>query len=307
MIHHWLIAHVRAFRSAIHAFVRAPLTNAMTILVIAIAIALPLGFFVLLKNIEVVSHAQQTNAPSISLYLQVSATQNDIDTLIKNLNQDNRVQKITYISSEQGLKSFEKKTMFHNVSAFLSNNPIPAVVIVYPNAANRNTVAMNTLYASLKTLPLVDTAQLDAQWITRLNNIVHLGNELSKALSILFACSILLIVGHALRESLSYHTTDIQIFRLLGATSGYIRRPLLYQGWLYGLCGALGAAALVQLLLWTMQDSIAQLAQSYQTHFQLIMISRVDIIALTLVASLLGWLGAWMIAVRFINRSELSR
>lgn len=300
----WLISHARAARCAWQELTRTPVVNTMTILVLGIAISLPLGFFMLLKNFQHANVTWRTNTPSISLYLKTQEKQMGVNEFIDTLKKDARIEKVIYIPPTEGLQAFEKNTAFNPILKLFPYNPIPGVLVVYPTKENRNPTAMNTLYLALKKLPSVDVAQLDMEWITRLNDIIRLGDQLTKALAILFACSVLLIIAHTLRASLSHGAPEIQILKLLGASHAYIRRALLYRGMLYGLLGSMIAWMLIDLLLWFLESPVANFTKTYHTDFRLQLISITTTISLFAIATLLGFVSAWLITTQFLNRPE---
>src|SRR3990167_11436332 len=269
----WFLSHHRAFNFALTEFIRTPIVNFITVCVIGIAVALPLGFFVLLKNLQMVDSTWSASAPTISLYLKTNTAQTEIDSMMQSLRANNEIEKVSYISPDQGLKTFEKNTPFSNVIQLFQNNPIPGVVTVLPAMHYQNPAAINNLFLALKALPYVDIAQLDMNWVTRLFDVISIGEKITNALSLLFGVGVILIIGHTLRTSLSSHLNEIQVMRLMGATNAYIRRPLLYRGVLYGLLGSIIALLLILIFFSQLQSPISQLAQTYQTPFHLQKIS----------------------------------
>ncbi|MCX7120365.1 MAG: permease-like cell division protein FtsX [Gammaproteobacteria bacterium] len=301
---HWLLSHYRAMCFALTELTRAPITNLITICVIGIAMALPLGFFILLENMQTADSAWNSSAPTISLYLKASTTQAQVDTLIQNLHSNSNIKNINYISPEQGLKSFEKNSSFANVVNLFQNNPIPGVIVILPIKQSQSPTSINTLYLSLKQLPSVDIAQLDMHWVTRLYDVILVGGKIVRALSILFCFGVILIIAHALRSSLASHLNEIQVMRLIGATRSYIRRPLLYRGALYGLLGGTVSFVLINVFLMQLQPPITQLAQTYHTLFLLQGVSLMQGFLLLVLSGLLGLISAWLIISQFLNRPE---
>ena len=68
-IHNYLLRHVQVMLSSLGELWRQPVATSMTLLVIGIALLLPAGLFVILKNVEQVSGEWQ-HANRISLFLQ---------------------------------------------------------------------------------------------------------------------------------------------------------------------------------------------------------------------------------------------
>jgi cell division transport system permease protein len=301
----WLLSHRRAFTFALTEFMRMPIANFITVCVIGIAIALPLGFFVLLQNLQFVDSTWSASAPTISLYLKSNTAQSDIDSMMQSLKANEEIAKVTYISPDQGLKTFEKNTPFSNVMQLFQNNPIPSVITVLPAPHYQNPTAINTLFSTLKALPFVDIAQLDMNWVTRLFDVITIGKKITNALSILFGIGVILIIGHTLRTSLSSHINEIQVMRLIGATNAYIRRPLLYRGILYGLLGGIIAWILINLFLSALQSPVSRLAQTYRAPFELHMISFSLGTTVLFFSILAGFISAFFITTQFLNQPEV--
>lgn len=300
----WVLSHVRAFRFALRECVRTPISHFVTICVIGVAIALPLGFFVAMKNLQLVNSVWNANAPTISLYLQTGTTQTQVNNLMQTLQQDPRIAAATYISPAQGLATFEKNTPFKDVLKLFQDNPIPGVITVLPTKDNQLPDTINALYLALKQMPSVDMGQLDLSWVTRLYDIIAIGKQITKGLSLLFGFGVILIIGHTLRASLSNHITEVQVMRLLGATNSYVRRPLLYRGILYGLLGGTVAWVFINVLLMRLEHPIAQLAETYHSPFVLHTVSADLGFHVLLLSGFAGLISAWLITTQFLNHPE---
>lgn len=302
--HHWFLSHVRAVRFACNELCHSPITSIITVFVLGIAMALPVGFFILLEDAQRIDNHWNTSSPTISLYLKSSATHTQINTLMQALQKNKKIQKIDYISPAEGLAAFEKNSPFANIVKLFQNNPIPAVITLLPIKQAQNPSEINALYLSVKQLPLVDIAQLDIHWVTRLYDVIDVGKKMAKALFVLFGLSVILIIAHTLHASLAKHINEIQVLRLIGATPAYIRRPLLYRGMLYGLLGGIIAWVLVNLFMMQLQPPVSQLAETYHTIFHLRRISFLHGLTLLTIAALLGLISAWLISTQFLNLPE---
>lgn len=300
----WFISHVRAMQFSFREFIRTPFSNLMTICVIGIALALPLGFFIVLQNLQYMDAMWDTNTPTISLYLKSDTTDAQANVMVQQLRENKDISRVNYISPNQGLTSFEKNTPFGDAVKLFQKNPIPGVIVVTPAMQDHDPQMIQTLYFALKQSPAVDIAQLDMDWVTRLFDVILIGKNLVNALSILFGFGVILIIGHTLRSSLSSHTKEIQVMKLIGATNAYIRRPLLYRGMLYGFFGGLIAVCLVSLFLSQLQTPVSELAKTYHTLFQLQTLSFPTSFSVLLIASMLGLVSAWLISAQFLILPE---
>ncbi|EKD91833.1 MAG: efflux ABC transporter, permease protein [uncultured bacterium] len=304
VILNYFLMHIRACQFSLSELYKAPIAQCVTIIVIAIAVILPLGFFIVLKNLQTLDSKWNGNTPTISLYLKTDFDQDQIQTYIAQLKTNSKIAQITYISPEEGLKNFESTSQFGDVLSKLSSNPLPGIVTVLPTVSNQNPASISALFAELKRSPLVDVAQLDLDWVKRLYNMIIIGEKITNALSVLFAFGVLMIIGNTLRISLLAHLREIRVLKLIGATNAFIRRPFLYRGVLYGLCGGLLAYLLLNLFMLELQKPVLNLTQTYNTQFQLQSLSLFNGAIVLVLCGLLGFMSSWIILNRFLNQPE---
>jgi cell division transport system permease protein len=163
---------------------------------------------------------------------------------------------------------------------------------------------LELLSRQLQALPQVEHAKLDMEWINRLHIILGFIAKVAKALIVLLAMAVVLIIGTTLRLSIQSRQEEIQILKLIGATDSYIIRPFLYSGVLYGMLGALIAVLMVNIILLSVGVAVNQLAVEYQMHYPLSGLSMRQVLLLTLFAIILGWLAAHLSVKRQLASIE---
>jgi cell division transport system permease protein len=274
--------------------VRAPLSTLMTWLVIAIALSLPAGLFVLLKNAQTVSEGWEGGA-QISLYLQQSVSDKDARALVDEVAARVDVKRVDFISREKALADFQRQSGLGDILAGLDENPLPAVLVVYPDQADF--AAADKLRSDLAKKEGVETAQLDAQWVQRLYAMLDLGERLVIALAAALALAVMLVIVNTIHLAIQSRRDEILIVKLVGATDAYVRRPFLYTGFWYGLGGSLLALALVSAVLSWLDGPVTTLATLYHSNFRLTGLGVGPALLLVLIAVLIGLSGA-ALAVR---------
>src|SRR5690606_22659785 len=115
----------------------------------------------------------------------------------------------------------------------LPENPLPAVLLVTPKEINE--AELGDLQQQLQSLEDVDLVQLDMLWVQRLSAILQLGDRFVFGLTLLLVATLLLVIGNTIRLHIENRRTEIEVIKLVGGTDGYVRRPFLYMGALYGL------------------------------------------------------------------------
>jgi len=284
-------SHALSASGSVKQLSRQPLSNFITIVIIAVALTLPALFWLLTDNLnEITKHWQQGS--HISLYLKKSATKDEQMHTLFEVQQISGVGQASYISSDEGLQLLKQQEGMSDILQSLPENPLPSVIEVIPALSVHSPKEIEHLFTQLKQLEAVEQAKLDMQWINRLHAFLGFAKHAAAALMLLLAVAVILIIGNTLRLALYHRHEEIQVLKLIGATDSFILRPFLYSGILYGLSGALIAVILVHLFLLSMNGTINQLIEVYQMHFSFHGMTYRDILLLLLFASILGWLGA---------------
>jgi len=275
----------------------------LTVLVIAISLALPATLFVGLANLEQVGSGFQDSA-AISLYLKPDLTQADTDTLMANLHSNPDINHVRYISPEEGMQTFSQTMGLADVLTALPNNPLPAVIVLSPSKAASAPAKVSGLVSQLARLPEVDSASLDMQWVKRLYAMINLLHRLIWALALLLGLGVLIVIGNTIRLALQQHREEIALMKLMGATNAFARRPFLYTGIWYGLLGGFLAWLLVSLFFMVLSGAARTLAASFGSQFHLSGLGIGGFLLLLMLAGLLGLAGAWIVVEQFINRVD---
>lgn len=285
--------HLSSLMVSCGRLMRKPLTTFMTLMVIGIALALPASLFVLLQNTKAISSTWQ-NDTQISLYLKSTVSATQTQALLNRLQAQSDIAQVKYISPAEGLAEMQQQSNWQNVLSNLNNNPLPAVILVQPAANLKDPAALAALAQKLQSLSEVDIAQLDMQWVQRLNALLALAKHLVIALAFLLGAGVLFIIGNTIHLNLEKYRREIEIFKLVGATNGFIRRPFLYMGILYGFFGAILAWLLTQGFIVSLLIPVRTLTNLYNSNFHLHGLGFFSTLNLLLCGIALGLIGAWL-------------
>jgi cell division transport system permease protein len=300
LLSNYLVRHAQAALNSIGQLSRAPFNTVMTCVVIGIALALPLALFVLLKNVDVLSHNfQQSN--QLTLYLKPEVSAGQTSDLLNILKKNPAINQAMAISPEQGLKELQEQAGIANPLSDLSGNPLPWAIVVLPATTLKTPAELTALGNNLKMNPEVDTVQLDVLWAQRLFALVTLAHRFVYALSIFLGLGVLLIVNNCIRSATQHNKKEIDVIKLIGGTNAFIRRPFLYTGMIYGLLGGIIAWQSVDLLLIWMKTPSSQLAQLYHSQFQLAEINLRETLSLLGLSIVLGFTGALVAVTRHLR------
>jgi cell division transport system permease protein len=277
----------------------------MTVAVIGIALAMPAGLHVLLKNVQQVLSGWD-GAAQLSLFLHHETRESDALALADRLRTREGIAAVDYISSEQAMSEFQRLSGFGEALSALEDNPLPPVLVVHPALALQGPALLQQLRKELADEKAVEIAQLDMQWIKRLYALMDIGKRGVWVLAAMFALGVLLVVGNTIRLAIQNRRDEIIIIKLIGATDTFIRRPFLYTGFWYGLLGGVIAFILIELALWLLSGPVNNLAALYSSEFRLANIDLVTAAVLLSGGTLLGLFGSWLAVGRHLRAIEPS-
>ncbi|RPE79856.1 permease-like cell division protein FtsX [Vulcaniibacterium tengchongense] len=293
----WLDHHAYSLVASLGRLLRKPWASLLTVGVMAVAIALPLGLWAALSNVERLAGTVQQSR-QVGVFLKPEIAPGRARALADELRGRADVAAVELRTPEQGLAELRQAGGFGEALDAVGENPLPSLLRVTP----RGDEAL--LAESLKALPEADLVQHDAAWRRRLDTWLRFGGRLAWVLAALLGLGALLVVGNTVRLDIQARREEIGVLQLLGASDGFIRRPFLYLGACYGLLAGALALALLSAAELALREPLAELARSYGSRFALQGFAPLQAGAVVLAAGLLGWLGAGLVAGHFLRQSR---
>nr|WP_274600110.1 permease-like cell division protein FtsX [Halorhodospira abdelmalekii] len=297
------VRHLQAARTALGRLASSLVHSVLTVAVVGIALALPAALWVALENIERVTGGWQEGAPQISLFLERDLSDGAVMNLAAQLRQRTEVAEVRVITPEEALAELQAETEMQQALALLDENPLPPVVVLTV-AAQLEPTAVARLAEGLAGQAQVAQMRLDQEWVERLHALMTLVERALLAIALLLAVAVVLVVGNTIRLTVESRREEIEIIKLIGGSNGFVRRPFLYEGLVYGLLGGTGAWMLIEVGRWSLQTPVQQLAASYGTSHTLTGLGFENTVWLLLGAALFGLLGAWIAVARHIAAIE---
>lgn len=295
---HWRAHHAREARAAFGRLAASPFATLLTLLVVALALALPAALSQLLANAGQLTTGWSGQA-QISVYLRQETPAERLEPLRAALAARPDVAQARLITPTQALDEFRQLSGYGEALDLLDANPLPPVIVVTPD--DIRPAAVQALRDSLVALPEAEAADIDLAWVQRLAALLELAQRLLVALAGALAGTVLLVIGNTIRLGIEARKDEIQILGLLGATDAFIRRPFLYTGFWTGLLGGvLACLALAGFFFW-LSGPVDELARLYQSSFQLEGPGVGGYVGLLALSALLGILGAWLAVGRHLR------
>ena len=290
----WQEHHGWSAAASLRRLAARPLGSLLTIAVMGLALALPLAFYLLLGNVQRLGDALGQNQ-SISVFLKPDQAAQQAQLLAKELGARPEVVAVTVKTPQQGMDELAKMQGFSGAVQTLGDNPLPYVLQLQPRS-DASAAALAQLVVDVRTMRSVDLVQDSGQWRQRLEALLGVGNRIVLILASLLALAALLVVGNTVRVDIASRSEEIGVLLLVGAGKAFVRRPYLYAGIWYGLFSGILAALLAVSIEFALAEPVARLSHAYDGQLHVGGLPPWLLLAVPLVAALLGWLGARLVS-----------
>jgi cell division transport system permease protein len=286
----WLRLHGHALGDALRRMAAQPLGAAFSVLVLAVAIALPVIAAVALRSAGALTSGVETD-PHVNVYLTLEATDADVKRIESALRSNPQTTSVRFVSREDALAELKSSTHLAEVLASLDRNPLPHAFTVRVRADDgAKLAAAREAWAKL---PAVDQVVADFEWSQRLRRWIRFGDRVMGVIALVLGAAVTFIVGHLIRLQVVSRRQEIEVSQLVGATASDVRRPFLYHGLLQG--AAAGAVALAlgwAATAWVGAELIA-LTPAYAAELKVVFLSLDGIWLVLGLCAFLGLAGAW--------------
>lgn len=262
----------------------------VTFLTLLLFILLALGSQKILQHYE--------SKPQAIAFFKDSTQEADIIAIQKALQSTGKVNSLKYVSKEEALQIYRERNKSNpTLLELVTANILPSSLEISTYTPND----LGMIAEILKKEPVVEEVVYPedvVQSLTRATAIVRAVGTSAVAFLILFAfLVILMVIGFKIRIK----RNEIEIMKLLGASSWFIRAPFLLEGIIYGVTGAFMAWVFSYGLIWYLTPFI----EGSITEVKLLPVSPLIMLALLgialFVAFFIGVLGSYGAVRRYLK------
>ncbi|HKY02250.1 MAG TPA: permease-like cell division protein FtsX [Burkholderiales bacterium] len=297
----WVRHHLHSLGGALRRFASTPFATLFNAVAIAVSLVLPLGAYIALYNVQILSGFTEEGVPQMNVFLDTDASLKDRQNVEALLRQSPAVRSARFVSKDEALVAMKRSQDMAEVAGVLKTNPLPDAFVV--DLRSPEAAPAETLSEQLRATPHVALVQLDTEWLRRVDALLGLGKLAVSLLAGLLAFALVAVTFNTVRMQILTQADEIEISRLIGATPTYIRRPFYYQGALLGLLGGALALGLIVIAGLLLQPYALAVAQSYGSEFNFRLPPWSDLSALLLFSAGLGGMGAWLSVSRHLLNS----
>lgn len=263
---HWLTYHYYAITVALQRLIAQPFSTLTNIFVIGLSLSIPLLSASTLLSLQPVAK-QIPVAAQITLFAQHNAPGNEVNKLAHKLQNDhsNIIDSVQIITRDQALTNLKSSSSWASALNVLTDNPLPDAIVIKLKQSSDQAEQAHALAQEWRTLNLIDSVQLDSEWIQRLAALLQVLSMGTGILAFIIGLVVLSTVFNTVRMQALTLRDEIAVVRMVGATEPFVRRPFLYLGAITGLASTLIAVTLTKIALKPINNAVSQLAHAYDT------------------------------------------
>jgi cell division transport system permease protein len=286
----WLRLHRHALMDSLRRLASQPLAASFSVLVLAVAIALPVMAAVALRSMGVFTSGLETD-PHVNVYLALDASDADVKRIGEALRSHPQAAAVDFISRTRALEELKSTTHLAEILANLDRNPLPHAFTV--RVRTTDSARLDEARAAWSKLAGVDQVVADFEWSERLGRWIRFGDRVLALIAAVLGAAVAFIVGHLIRLQVLSQKEEIEVSQLIGATASDVRRPFLYHGLIQGALAGLAAVAISVAVCGWIGLELRTLTPSYATEFKVMFLPLELSLGVIAAAALLGLAGAW--------------
>ena len=177
---------------------------------------------------------------SVMLYLSDMTSQQERDNIISSAQKDRAVEKAVFIPKDQALKEL-KSTL--KDSAFilegLGENPLPDSIEIKFKSDAVGPESVQRLTNSMKDIKGVQEIEYGEQFLSAVHSLRTGLKTVGMTIVIIMSIGMLFVCYSTVKILFYRKEREIETYKLLGATKGFIRTPFLIEGAVIGFAGGL--------------------------------------------------------------------
>jgi cell division transport system permease protein len=264
------------------------------ILLITLALA-ALGAFWLLSSNLGQAVAQFRERVKIVVYLKREPAPVEAGALAERVRRLPGVAAVRYVGKAEALGTLRQVLgKDAAVADSLPQNPLPASLEITPTAEGATLEGARALVTRLAALPETDEVGGGVDWIDRFAHGQRLLWLFGLGVGAVLAGAAILTVATATALVLHARREEMEIMRLVGAPEHIVRLPLLLQGMMQGLLGAVLAIWVLVACYAIIGPRVEPLVTETLGIARLTFLRPLNVVTLMVAGTLLGGLGGWL-------------
>ena len=224
--------------------VRNPWLTIATVITVLVAL-LAVGGALLVREGVRNATAQWQGGVEFIVFMNPDATQEQIDSVQRDLDDNPQVELSTYLDHDAAYAEF--RTLFERDSPELvesvTPDALPTSFKVKPTQANADVV--RALQAEFQEKPGVREVVAATDTIHTIQRLSSTFSAFTLGLAVVLSFAAVILIANTIQTAMFARRREIEVMKLVGATNWFIRVPFMLEGVVQSLIGALVAVVIL--------------------------------------------------------------
>jgi len=278
--------------------------NVTTIGVISISVLIFSAFSLIAFNLASFLKTWEDKIEVIA-YLKKRTPAKEVETVLNKMREIGGVESVKYVSPSDALAFMETRLGDQkNLLEGIQPTVLPPSLEVQLKREYRNSAKIGEVISQLKQFSQVEEIQYGQEWVEMFSSFVHLLRVTQWVLGGLLLLAMAFIISNTLQLTISSRREEIEIMHLVGASPSFIQIPFYMEGMIQGLLGAGLALFFLYVLQRVVLFYLPFFTKGWFPNIPILFLPPKTLIGILLGGMILGFLGSFMAAVRFLKARE---
>ncbi len=209
--------------------------QALSIFSLAVAFICLASALLVVTNLSAVRD-RWSRAGRATVYLRDGVEDEDIKALVTALGATEGVSRVRFVSRADARKEVLAETGDDQLASLPENAFPNSVELGFSDSIDD--MQLNVVALKLRSLPSVEMVETYNRWTERLSSLLRGGVTASLFLALVVFGAVVSVVASTMRLLLEKRRLEVEVLRLVGATTRFVCRPFVVEGAMQGAAGA---------------------------------------------------------------------
>lgn len=184
----------------------------------------------------------------VKAFVRANPASQDSAALMQYISAKPYITKINYVNKEEGKKIYLSDGN-EDWDKVLDYNPLPNAIYFNVKKEYLNTDSLSKIKADLKNQTWVDDVEYPEALISKMNENLRKISLIMLIIAIVLSIAVIVLIDNTIRLAMYSNRFLIKTMQMVGATRGFIARPMNVRAIINGAIGGLIAATAIYLLV----------------------------------------------------------
>ena len=238
----------------------------------------------------------------VIVYLEVKSNEEEISAAKESISSLPQTERVTYISKEQSLKSLKKSLQSQaDILDNLDENPLPPSFEVQLKEEHTTQESLQAFVDEVKKLKTVIDVDYGQEWLKKFSAFISMIKLVGTGVGGFLLLATVFIISNTIKLTIYSRREEIEIMKLVGATSFSIRIPFFLEGITQGFAASLLSLGVLFVSYKLLLYKITIDYSLYLGYVEFVFLPQKLIVQLILLGIVLGIFGCAFSMGRFLK------